>query len=404
MTFRTRQIRKLEDFIGTSLWRYQLILCGIALAVSALFWLLQGSASIVSVFIYTLVVGNITNALMAPAEPLFSRRPFPLDWIVYLALLLPVAAMGSVIATLVIFAIYGHHAGDRAAWFIGNIEVGILFSIASGVAIYAVNSTRARLEARNRQLQSEVQLGAVKLQAQQADLQTAHEIQAHLLPSDIPQIARFQISCAWQPAQSVGGDYFDVVALNEHQLAICLADVSGKRISAALLMANLQAAFRAFVSENVGPGALCAKLNGALCSNIATGKFVTLFYGVVDNQRSTFRYENAGHSRPLLLRGIEVVTMQEGGTVLGIFADAHYEDRSIQLAAGDCLILTTDGVTEAANESEEEFGEERLTTSALSVRSQGANAIRSKILEDVTRFCNGKFCDDASLIVITVEQ
>jgi sigma-B regulation protein RsbU (phosphoserine phosphatase) len=95
--------------------------------------------------------------------------------------------------------------------------------------------------------------------------------------------------------------------------------------------------------------------------------------------------------------------MREGGTVLGIFADAQYQDRSIQLVAGDCLILTTDGVTEAANESEEEFGEERLTASAFSVRTHGAKAIRSRILEDVTRFCNGKFQDDASLIVITVD-
>lgn len=201
----------------------------------------------------------------------------------------------------------------------------------------------------------------------------------------------------------MGGDYFDVLAFSERLVAICLADVSGKGISAALLMANLQAAFRAFASEEVSPGSVCSRLNRALCSNIASGKFVTLFYGVLDNVRLTFHYENAGHSRPLLLRGNEVITLQEGGTVLGLFADAQYADRSIQLAAGDCLILTTDGVSEAANESEEEFGEERLTASALSVRSQGANAIRSRILEDVTRFCHGKFQDDASLIVVTVE-
>ncbi|HWZ11499.1 MAG TPA: PP2C family protein-serine/threonine phosphatase, partial [Acidobacteriaceae bacterium] len=356
----------------------------------------------VSTLMFTLVVGNFTNASLAIAAPLFSKRRFPMDWIVYLALLVPIGAFGSLLSTLLLLVVYGHK-GPRVEWMVANIEVGTLFSLLAGISIFAVGSTRDRLEARNRQLQNEVQLGAVKLQAQEAELQTAHDIQAHLLPAEIPQIARFQISCAWQPAQSVGGDYFDVLAFSPRQVAICLADVSGKGISAALLMANLQAAFRAFASEDVTPGPLCGKLNRALCSNIGSGKFVTLFYGVLDNERLTFHYENAGHSCPLLLRGSEVMTLQEGGTVLGIFAGAQYQDRSIQLAAGDCLILTTDGVTEAANGSEEEFGEERLTASAFSVRTHGANAIRSKILEDVTRFCNGKFQDDASLIVITVD-
>lgn len=399
----TRTTQKLKDFTGISLLRYQLILCGIALAVAVLLWLLQGHASVIDSLIFTLVVGNFTNASLAVAAPLFSRRPFPLDWMVYLLLLLPIGAIGSVFPTLLLLAIHGHQPGHLAEMIAGNIEIGTLFSLLTGISIYAVGSTRDRLEARNRQLQNEVLLGAVKLQAQEAELETAHEIQVHLLPTEIPQIARFQIASAWQPAQSVGGDYFDVLAFSERLVAICLADVSGKGISAALLMANLQAAFRAFASEEVSPGSLCSRLNRALCSNIASGKFVTLFYGLLDNVRLTFRYENAGHSRPLLLRGNEVITLQEGGTVLGLFADAQYADRSIQLAAGDCLILTTDGVSEAANESEEEFGEERLTASALSVRSQGANAIRSRILEDVTRFCHGKFQDDASLIVVTVE-
>jgi sigma-B regulation protein RsbU (phosphoserine phosphatase) len=402
MNYWARARGNLADFTGTSLLRFQLILCGIALAVSALFWLTQGAPNFVSTLMFTLVVGNFTNASLAIAAPLFSKRRFPMDWIVYLALLVPIGAFGSLLSTLLLLAVYGHK-GPRIEWIVANIEVGTLFSLLAGISIFAVGSTRDRLEARNRQLQNEVQLGAVKLQAQEAELQTAHEIQAHLLPAEIPQIARFQISCAWQPAQSVGGDYFDVLAFNPRQVAICLADVSGKGISAALLMANLQAAFRAFALEDVTPGSLCGKLNRALCSNIGSGKFVTLFYGVLDNERLTFHYENAGHSCPLLLRGGDVMTMQEGGTVLGIFADAQYQDRSIQLVAGDCLILTTDGVTEAANGSEEEFGEERLTASAFSARTQGANAIRSRILEDVTRFCNGKFQDDASLIVITVD-
>ena len=403
MRFLRSSFRNLENFSGVTLPRFQVILFGIALVVSALFWLLQGDPSFPATLIFTLVVGNVTNILMALSSPLFGSLTPPRDWFVYIAVLLPVSGFGSLLATLAIILTFGHE-GHLAPWIAGNVEIGMIFSLVTGISLYAVNSTRVRLEARNKELQNEVQLGAFKLQAQEADLRTAHDIQAGLLPSEIPQIKRFQIACAWQPAESVGGDYFDVVAFNESQIAICLADVSGKGISAALLMANLQAAFRAFASAFTRPAELCAKLNSALCSNIGPGKFVTFFYGVLDNQHLSFHYENAGHSQPILLRGADSTTLQGGGTVLGIFPTAIYQDRAIQLLPGDCLILTTDGVTEAASPSGEEFGHERVAESARKMRKKGAHAIRTQILEDVTAFCNGSFEDDASLIVATVEE
>jgi sigma-B regulation protein RsbU (phosphoserine phosphatase) len=234
-------------------------------------------------------------------------------------------------------------------------------------------------------------------------LKTAHEIQAHLLPREIPQVRPFQIACAWEPARSVGGDYFDVLTLGPDQLGICIADVSGKGITAALLMANLQAAVRAFASGSTGPGALCRKLNEVLCGSIAPGKFVTFFYGVFDGEKLILRFENAGHSAPILLRGDDATLLTEGGTVLGLFPMSSYEEREFALQPGDCLLLTTDGVTEAANEADEEFGNEQVIASARAVRSLGAQGIRTRILEDVTRFCKGNFHDDASLIVVTVE-
>lgn len=187
----TRTTQKLKDFTGISLLRYQLILCGIALAISAVFWLTRGSPNFLSTLIFTLMVGNFTNASLALTSPLFSRRPFPFDWMVYLLLLLPIGAIGSVFPTLLLLIMYGHRPGHLAEMIAGNIEIGTLFSLLTGISIYAVGSTRDRLEARNRQLQNEVQLGAVKLQAQEAELETAHEIQVHLLPTEIPQIARF---------------------------------------------------------------------------------------------------------------------------------------------------------------------------------------------------------------------
>jgi sigma-B regulation protein RsbU (phosphoserine phosphatase) len=133
------------------------------------------------------------------------------------------------------------------------------------------------------------------------------------------------------------------------------------------------------------------------------GKFVALFYGVIDRDTLTLRFENAGHCPPILLRGESATVLTEGGTVLGLFPHAEYEDRRFALESADCIVLTTDGVTEASNDADEEFGAERVMASVRAARSLGAHGIRTRILEDVSRFCKGNFHDDASLIVVTVD-
>jgi sigma-B regulation protein RsbU (phosphoserine phosphatase) len=193
------------------------------------------------------------------------------------------------------------------------------------------------------------------------------------------------------------------LAFRHGLLGICIADVSGKGITAALLMANLRAAVRAFAPGSTGPAALCSKLNEVLCASIAPGKFITLFYGVIDRERLILHFENAGHSSPIVLRGGEATILTEGGTVLGLFPKSAYEERQFALRPGDCLLLTTDGVTEAADAHDEQFGNERVIASAGAARSLGAQGIRTRILDEVTRFCNGNFHDDASLIVVTVD-
>jgi sigma-B regulation protein RsbU (phosphoserine phosphatase) len=273
----------------------------------------------------------------------------------------------------------------------------------AGVAFFLTGQARARLERRNRELERQITIGDLKLQAHEAELNAAHEIQAHLLPHELPQMRPFRIACAWEPARSVGGDYFDVLTLGAERLGICIADVSGKGITAALLMANLQAAVRAFAPGSSGPGALCRKLNEVLCGSIAPGEFVTWFYGVLDRRTLTLRFENAGHTSAIVLRVEQATILTAGGTVLGLFENATYEERQFELRPDDCLLLTTDGVTEAADENDDEFGNERVIAAARAARSLGAQGIRTRILEDVTRFCRGNFHDDASLIVVTVE-
>jgi len=388
------------------LWQLQLVLLAAGLAVTGIYWLLLGPPNLRGVaepLIFAIVGGNCTILSMMAASPLYAGKISPRDLLSYLVILLPVSVAGSWVAAVATRLVFERGAGNLFRFEWGSVRFSVFFSLVIGASLFQPQKNRRRLESRNQELESQVTLGQIELKTQEAEIQAAHEIQAHLLPREIPQVKGFQVSCAWQPARSVGGDYFDVLSLAPGQLGVCLADVSGKGIAAALLMANLQAAVRAFAPGIRGPGAFCAKLNEVLCASVAPGKFVTLFYGVIDSETLTLRFENAGHCPPIVLRGDAAMVLTEGGTVLGLFPRAEYQERRFSLQSGDCLLLTTDGVTEAADERDEEFGIERVTKSARDARSLGAHGIRTRILEDVSRFCKGNFQDDASLIVVTVE-
>lgn len=306
--------------------------------------------------------------------------------------------------------LFAHHTTTYFRSVLLDEPFGIVVTFIVGILYFAFDQSRSSLLARNSQLQSQVQLGLVEKQIYQSDLAQAHDIQVHLLPRETPQIPSYQIACAWQPARSVSGDYFDVLVLSQDKLGLCIADVAGKGMAAALLMANLQASVKAFTQDGSNnpavesPAELCAKLNTALSNNIAPGRFVTLFYGILNSQSRVFKYENAGHCLPLLVHAdgsIDFLPAYSG--VLGLFSHWTYSDREVQLVSRDLLVLMTDGVLEAANDKEEEFGYQRLIASVLASRDQGVHAIRQRILSDVTAFCSNHFQDDASLIVVTVD-
>jgi phosphoserine phosphatase RsbU/P len=233
----------------------------------------------------------------------------------------------------------------------------------------------------------------------------AHRIQMRLLPEQTPQLPGYQIACAWQPSQDASADYFDVLPLGDGKLGLCIADVSGKGTPAALLMSNLQASVKTFAGPDVPPSELCSQLNAVLSDNIAPGRYVSLFYALLDGSAHTLSYESAGHCLPLFVRADGSIHILEASSgVLGLFSHWTYNDHDLQLVPGDVLVMVTDGVFEAANEEDEEFGYQRLIESVKASRNDGADAIRRRVLEDVTAFCNGRFNDDASLIVVAVDQ
>ena len=241
--------------------------------------------------------------------------------------------------------------------------------------------------------------------AEQRELAEALKIQQRLLPQQVPQIDGWEIAVSWQPASGVGGDCFDAIRFDDARLALTIADVVGKGIPAALLMSNLQAAVRAFASEAVEPSALCQQVNRILCGNIAEGRFISFFYCVLDAAGGVLTYTNAGHYLPMLVHADgSIERLGAGGPVLGVLAEAEYEQAQVPVSAGDRIVLFTDGLTEARNAADEEFGEDRLLQAAVGHRACSAPALQARLADAVAAFAGGRMQDDATLIVLAADQ
>ncbi|HYK91704.1 MAG TPA: SpoIIE family protein phosphatase [Acidobacteriota bacterium] len=244
----------------------------------------------------------------------------------------------------------------------------------------------------------------LRMRGQEREYEEAREIQQGMLPKQIPQIPGHEISGSWQPASAVGGDYFDALRFTNTTVALCIADVVGKGMPAALLMSNLQAAVKAFASESMQPRDLCAKVNRVICSNIAANKFITFFYCLYDSEKRCLVYANAGHNAPILLgRNGSHRRLHEGGVVLGVFQEWSYEQKEIEFNSGDRIVLFTDGVTEVRDSDGEEFGERRLIRLLEDNRQLGAVELQRRVMRALLDFSGGEFQDDATLIVMSAE-
>ena len=243
-------------------------------------------------------------------------------------------------------------------------------------------------------------LANVESGARRRELEEARVIQAGLLPKELPAAPGFDLAAYWQPAREVAGDLYDVFPVGE-TLALCIADVTGKGMPAALLMSSLQATLRGATSLGLGPGPLIERVNRTMSSQIAGGRFVTLFYGVLDPARRLLRYVNAGHNPPMLLRANgSCETLEIGGLLIGVFPEARYEEGEVTLHSGDRLLLYTDGITEAQNAEGELFEEERLERELRDAPTGDAASIQRRIIAATGEFCGGEWQDDATLVVI----
>jgi sigma-B regulation protein RsbU (phosphoserine phosphatase) len=247
------------------------------------------------------------------------------------------------------------------------------------------------------------QVIASQFHEQEHEIAEARAIQEGFLPKEIPQMAGYEIASAWQSARVVGGDYFDVLPFEPETFGLCIADVAGKGLPAAMLMSNLQAAVRGLASPEVSPDHLCARLNALLCRNMASDRFVTFFYAQLEGASRRLRYTSAGHNPPFVLhQDGSHERLDEGGGVLGVFVNQTFHVGLAQLQPGDRVVLYTDGVTEASNGADEEFGEERLLQVLQENRGSTAQELQKRILHAASDFSGGMWRDDATLLVVTV--
>jgi len=393
--------RRIPAFYLKRFIRRQQSYIAIAVAIWAALWAVGNRPDVSSTLAYTLPLGNLISLVQDCRGFLYARKSPARTWVLYFLLMILVGIVGTAVVNVLDYPL--SRVPGQTLW--ANLQsrwkIPFMATMIVGISTEFYRRTRERLELKNRELEQTIERETAERELQGQELQQAREIQQSLLPKEIPQIPGFDIDGAWEPARVVGGDYFDVIRLSRTRLGICIADVVGKSVSAALLMANVQASVRAFSTDSTSPSELCRRVNSVLCPSIGVGKFVTLFYGILDAEQRTFRYANAGHLLPILMRaGGEVSELENGGAALGVFPAWKYEDSFLRLEPGDRLLLFTDGITEAGLPGADEFGPQRVIASVRKCRSQSAREFTASVLADARQFCSSQLTDDATLVGI----
>lgn len=250
------------------------------------------------------------------------------------------------------------------------------FSEADQRLLFIIASQSAQVLENARLAEEERKLAIVR-----EDMRLAHDIQMDLLPDAAPSIPGYEIAGTSVPAKEVGGDYYDFIQVGTGRLAVCLGDVSGKGIPAALLMANLQATMRSQASQDLTPAECLKRSNNLLFRSTDAGSFATLFLGVLNADQDSLSYSNAGHNPPFIIKaGGDLVRLHLAGLILGCLEDANYQESIVEVDPGDLLFIYSDGLTEAVNEEEKEFGEAGLTALLTENREMAPRSLIEKVI------------------------
>jgi sigma-B regulation protein RsbU (phosphoserine phosphatase) len=235
----------------------------------------------------------------------------------------------------------------------------------------------------------------------QEEMRVAYRIQTGLLPQEAPEIPGYEIAGRSIPAALVGGDYYDFIETTDGGWGICLGDVSGKGMPAALLMANLQATLRSQILQGLAVGRCLECSNRLIFRSTTPDRFATLFYGVLDHREHRLRFANAGHNPPLLFRhGAEPLPLKTGGTVLGSFETATYEEGEVCLQPDDVLMVYSDGISEATDEEGRLFGEACIADIVVSNLRSSVSDLLGMVLDAAQQHAGASLKDDMTGVVI----
>lgn len=264
--------------------------------------------------------------------------------------------------------------------------------------ILSIIATQSAQVVENARLYDDEQL----LKKIEEELKLANDIQTRLLPKTNPQIKGFDIASKSFPAKEVGGDYYDFISIDENNTVICLGDISGKGMPAALLAANLQATLRGLAQFSSSTGECLTRANKLLYRCTDMQMHATLFYGILDASKNIFHFSNAGHNPPFLIHSDKkVIRLIKGGIVLGFMEDFRIEEDSVNLKKGDTIIIYSDGITEAMDISSEEYGEENLLSIIKDSLSLDAEKIIENVFESVrSHVQDAPQSDDITIVVI----
>jgi len=261
----------------------------------------------------------------------------------------------------------------------------------TGASVLALLFYRLRLQ---------LQASRRELARKEAELSFALEVQRALFPRHLPEGEGLEFSAICIPARGISGDYYDVIKLSDGHLVFGIADISGKGISAAILMANLQALLRTLVASNSSPAQVCKQLNQHLHQVTDASRFATFFYADWCATQRCLSYVNAGHNPPILLGSCQGQQLVRGGTPLGMFPSAEFQVGRLILQPDDMLVLYSDGITEAVSRVGEEFGESRLEDLVRQHAGKPLAVIQSLILEEVEAWSGNELDDDMTLMLV----
>lgn len=285
-----------------------------------------------------------------------------------------------------VVGVFNLESDHEDAYHEGHLELLTAFAAQAAVAVERARTARDRIE--SRRLEKELAI--------------ARDIQRSFLPATAPRIPGFDLAGTSISHDQVGGDYYDFIAVSETRLGLAIADVSGKGIPAALLMAGFRMSLLAEIRNEFAIRAVMRKVNKLLYESTERGRFVTAFYGVLDWRNGVLIFSNAGHNPPLLLRADGTTEeLSEGGVALGVLEDTTYEERPLAVGYGDVVVLYTDGVSEAENESGDQFGPERIESIVRAHPEHGARELTQDIVAAVLDWAGERgLGDDLTLLVM----